>query len=32
MKTNISIITILIGVTITIAMNIGTALQYYGIV
>ena len=31
MKADISIISILIATTITIAMNIGTALQYYGI-
>lgn len=30
MKTNLSILTVLIGITITIAMNIGNALTYYG--
>ena len=32
MKTNLSILTILIGITITIAMNLGNALQYYGMI
>ena len=32
MKTNLTIVTLLIGITITIAMNLGTALQYYGMI
>lgn len=32
MKTNIGILTILIGITITIAVNIGNALTYYGMI
>lgn len=32
MKTNIGILTVLIGITITIATNIGNALTYYGMI
>ena len=32
MKTNLTIITVLMGITITIAMNIGNALSYYGMI